>query len=639
MSIEYPIILKTVSGRKEALIRQLRTDISVLNRQYSILQEGASLQESLCKDLEWLIHHDIADEIKLAFYNPIDPTMVFLEKKYKIGLFNSGVSSTGTETGRPSQNLTQVSMPSPYEFDVFVYFKKSFLSLEPEEQSRRLKKFKFGWFDMANMDPSMDMDFEASDLSLESESLDESADRADQQSLGSSSESPSRMMQSSILAQTPASTSKQISATQVSPLMAPFIAENHKQLMIASYTDSRKLIGEFIKISSALSLHPMQWTYSEGLKALSQNELTQESQLIGQKRFSPWELLGSIRSDCQNGFRKNTLYILEDFHYYLTRENLSGQEFAEMISMIKSLTEPLKRAGSFLVILAPNHDLPAEIAPLFETIKGEAGKKSTPLLERYGRDFTKLVLEKKIKPLVGRDNEIRECLKILSRLEGNNPLLVGKAGVGKTALVEGMATKIVKNEVPESFRNKRLIALNLNAMISGTKYRGEFEKRLEGILEEVMSNKESIIIFIDEIHTLLGMGSTEGSAGAENVLKPYLARGDFPCIGATTYEEYKKHIEPDRALARRFQMVDVAEPSAQETYQILLGIKNIYESHHRVKISNEALVKCVQVSENIPNQYFPGKAIKLLDSVCSAVSFAGKDLVGSDSVVEEFERL
>ncbi|MGK5089915.1 AAA family ATPase [Bdellovibrionota bacterium FG-2] len=615
-----PIILKTVQARKDALSRQLKTDIVALNRAYDIIEgdEGEGMPETLGRDLEWLLQNDIAEEVKLAFYNPIDPTDIFLEKKYRIALFNRVA-----DNGRASDDLAKWRLPEAYEFDVFVYFKKTFLALNSKEQQHRLKDFQFGWFDLSSFGES----FEARDA-------DGSEIRPEAVPLAPTVKSEAHQAKKAEIESEP-----RVSINSASPMLAPFTAENAKNLMIASYTDSKKLIGEFIKVSDTLGLTPVQWNYSEGLGSPKGSAYVYDDRMLAQKRLSPLDMLGAIRSGCQSGFRKNTLYLLEDFHYYLTRENLSGQEFAEMISMIKSLPEPLEHAGSFLVILAPSLDLPPEIAPIFGSIKGDSGLKGTVLLERYGRDLTKLVLENKIKPVVGRDSEIQECLKILSRLEGNNPLLVGKAGVGKTAIVEGLATKIVKNEVPEAFRNKRLFALNLNSLLSGTKYRGEFEKRLEGLLEEVMSNADSIIVFIDEIHTLLGMGSTEGSAGAENILKPYLARGEFPCIGATTYDEYKRHIEPDRALVRRFQVVDISEPNATQTVHILMGIKNVYEAHHRVRISSDAVAKCVEVSGTLPNQYFPGKAIKLLDSVCASVSFAGKDSVTSESVLTEFKRI
>jgi ATP-dependent Clp protease ATP-binding subunit ClpA len=225
-------------------------------------------------------------------------------------------------------------------------------------------------------------------------------------------------------------------------------------------------------------------------------------------------------------------------------------------------------------------------------------------------------------------------------MEANNPILVGKAGVGKTAVVEGLAHLIVKKEVPAMFRERRIIALNLNAMVSGTKYRGEFETRIEGLVEEVKSNVGRIIVFIDEIHTLLGMGSTEGSTGAENILKPSLARGEFPCIGATTPEEYRQYIEPDRALARRFQTVPIPEPDIPQSLEILKGIKSVYEKHYGLRITDQALAACVEMAARfLPMQCFPGKAIRMLDGVCASASLAGRDSVNGESVAEEFKRL
>jgi len=245
-----------------------------------------------------------------------------------------------------------------------------------------------------------------------------------------------------------------------------------------------------------------------------------------------------------------------------------------------------------------------------------------------------------VKPIVGRDGEIYSCLKVLSQMEANNPILVGKAGVGKTAVVEGLAQLIVRKEVPALFRDKRIIALNLNALISGTKYRGEFETRIEGLVEEVKSNVGRIIVFIDEIHTLLGMGSTEGSTGAENILKPSLARGEFPCIGATTSEEYEQYIAPDRALARRFQTVTIAEPDMAQSLDILKGIKSVYEKHYGLRVTDQALTACVEMAARfLPAQCFPGKAIRMLDGVCASVSLAGRGSVDEESVAEEFNRL
>jgi len=409
-------------------------------------------------------------------------------------------------------------------------------------------------------------------------------------------------------------------------------------LFIAAYTDSRKLIERFTRVSAQLGLTPLQWTFSEGFKEIGDQYagkyLISDNYLL-HARLSPIETIGVIRNECQS----HTLYLLEEFHYYLRRENLSGQEFVELISIMKSMPEVLKRQNSFVVILAPTLDLPPEVAPIFGVIRDEVAGRRLHFLERFGRDLTEQVEEGRIKPIVGRDREIYSCLKVLSQMEANNPILVGKAGVGKTAVVEGLAHLIVKKGVPAMFRERRIIALNLNAIVSGTKYRGEFETRIEGLVEEVKSNVGRIIVFIDEIHTLLGMGSTEGSTGAENILKPSLARGEFPCIGATTPEEYRQYIEPDRALARRFQTVPIPEPDIAQSLEILKGIKSVYEKHYGLRITDPALAACVELAARfLPRQCFPGKAIRLLDGVCASASLAGKDSVKGASVAEEFNR-
>jgi ATP-dependent Clp protease ATP-binding subunit ClpA len=420
-------------------------------------------------------------------------------------------------------------------------------------------------------------------------------------------------------------------------LAKQFASDN--TLFIAAYTDSRKLIDRFTRVSAQMGLIPLQWTFSEGFQDIGDKYAAKykvSDNYLLHAKLSPLEALGVIRNECQS----HTLYLLEDFHYYLRRENLSGQDFVELISIMKSMPEVLKQRHSFVVILAPTPDLPPEVAPIFGVIRDEVAGRRLHFLERFGRDLTEQVEAGKIKPIVGRDREIYSCLKVLSQMEANNPILVGKAGVGKTAVVEGLAQLIVKKEVPAMFRHKRIIALNLNAMLSGTKYRGEFETRIGGLVEEVKSNVGRIIVFIDEIHTLLGMGATEGSTGAENILKPSLARGEFPCIGATTSEEYRQYIEPDRALARRFQTVTVPEPDIPQSLAILRGIKSVYEKHYGLKITDQALVACVEMAARfLPGQSFPGKAIRMLDGVCASASLAGRDSVNEVIVAEEFNRL
>ncbi|YAI82797.1 MAG: ATP-dependent chaperone ClpB [cyanobacterium endosymbiont of Rhopalodia sterrenbergii] len=235
-------------------------------------------------------------------------------------------------------------------------------------------------------------------------------------------------------------------------------------------------------------------------------------------------------------------------------------------------------------------------------------------LEKYGRDLTQLAREGKLDPVIGRDDEIRRTIQILSRRTKNNPVLIGEPGVGKTAIVEGLAQRIINRDVPESLRDRKLIALDMGALIAGAKYRGEFEERLKAVLKEVTDSQGNIIMFIDEIHTVVGAGATQGAMDAGNLLKPRLARGDLRCIGATTLDEYRKYIEKDAALERRFQEVIVNEPNVVDTISILRGLKERYEVHHGVKIADTALVAAAMLSNRyISDRFLPDKAIDLVD--------------------------
>jgi ATP-dependent Clp protease ATP-binding subunit ClpB len=252
------------------------------------------------------------------------------------------------------------------------------------------------------------------------------------------------------------------------------------------------------------------------------------------------------------------------------------------------------------------------------TADSASAEQSYDALKRYARDLTALAAEGKIDPVIGRDEEIRRTIQVLSRRTKNNPVLIGEPGVGKTAIAEGLAQRIVKGDVPESLKDKKLLALDMGSLIAGAKYRGEFEERLKAVLSEVQAEQGRIILFIDELHTIVGAGKAEGAMDAGNLLKPALARGELHCVGATTLDEYRKHIEKDAALARRFQPVFVSEPTVEDTISILRGLKEKYEQHHGVRVTDSALVAAATFSNRyITDRFLPDKAIDLMDEAAS----------------------
>jgi len=407
-------------------------------------------------------------------------------------------------------------------------------------------------------------------------------------------------------------------------------------LYLVSYNDPMKEMDELIAGIMAEGKIPVVWSKAKGLSLKHLSAQYPVFDDVDTNNISdPKEIIRFIIKRPQD----RIAYILEDFHHYIGEKNVVNPSVGEIRSLIKDMNRSLgSRKESVYLFVPASYEMPLELSIFFKKNRKKP-RMADGYLDRYGQLLTDFDYIKDKKPIIGANNTIDRVIQVLTQMEINNPLLIGYPGVGKTAVVEGLAMAMTTGKVSPALGDKLLYSLSLNSLVAGTKYRGDLEVRLEGLMDEVLQRKDRIIIFIDEIHTLLDAGAAEGSISASEFLKPLLARGAFPCIGATTFEGAEV-LSRDPAFARRFKKIILQEPGMKDAIEIVKGVAPCFEKHHGLSIDNGALVAAVKLGEHyLPEEYLPGKAISLVDGAAAYCNMQGRSRVTKGDIEMEIERL
>lgn len=606
---------------------KIQRDIEYLQKKFEIIAD--EYENILVRDLERFFVDGIALEIRLTLYDPLQNNCVFLEYSYRTG---QDSSFSADETLHDNVEISDI--PETCLFDIFIYFTTKFSRLKPEAQKQQLKFYNIDWYEINfNLRYSKkDKPVKTDSVSHDSFSSNIGGNEISDEEVAEVGKRTTPGVKRDGFAGSVLDSDGKISRFEKSVIDA--IQNGHK-LNYVIYNDLENAVEAIMRVLCRHEKIPIRWSVSRGFtvdETLCSYDI-EDAETISDIK-NPVAALNFVIGNNE----QRVSYVFDDFHHHIGGDLAVNNSVAQIRSLLRDLSRNLGKRDEFVFFMSPMDSLPIELLPVFNMLKEGQGVKGGSFLNKFGSDLTDPAVCKNTKPLVSNGDKVKRIIQILCQMETNNPLLVGGPGVGKTALIEGLAREIVNGNVPPALKGKTIFSLNLNTLVAGSRYRGDFEERIGRLMEEVKSRYRDLIIFIDEIHTLMGAGSAEGVLGAEDILKPALARGDFPCIGATTYEGYELLVK-DPALTRRFQKLEIPPASMKETEAILYGIKHIFEKHHDVKITNEAVRSAVRLSEEyIRGQSLPGKAVRLLDSASAFVNLDNQHIVDANEIKEEIKR-